>query len=282
MPASQPVRSIKSAEIFILFSICNKYIFAGTVLKLPESLALGGRGSYNECGMEDYYAERLAAEKLRRCYEIAPPRIRQYLRAELDFALEFFHAGDSILDLGCGYGRTLPELAARAGSVTAIDNAPASIALARKTVENFANVEVREMDAGALQFADDTFSVVLCLQNGISAFHRDPATLLREALRVCRPKGTALFSTYTEKFWPQRLVWFELQAEAGLLGEIDWQRTGNGFIACKDGFTATTFTPDQFHSLASGLAADLTLNEVDGSSLFCILRKSNPAVTSRA
>ena len=91
--------------------------------------------------MEDYYAERLAAEKLRRCYEIAPPRIRQYLRAELDFALEFIHAGDAVLDLGCGYGRTLPELAARAGSLTAVDNAPASIALAEKIVAGLANVD---------------------------------------------------------------------------------------------------------------------------------------------
>ena len=229
-------------------------------------------------GMDDYYAAHLAAEKLRRCYEIAPPRVRQYLRAELDFALGFIHAGDSVLDLGCGYGRTLPDLAARAGSVTAIDNASASIALARKTVAGLANVEVLEMDAAALQFPDDRFAVVLCLQNGISAFHRDQPALLLEALRVCRPGGVALFSTYAEKFWPQRLEWFELQADAGLLGEIDWQRTGNGFIACKDGFTATTFSRAQFRSLAAGLPTALTLTEVDGSSLFCILRKSGPEV----
>ena len=83
-----------------------------------------------------------------------------------------------------------------------------------------------------------------------------------------------LFSTYAEKFWPQRLKWFELQAEAGLLGEIDRERTGNGFIACKDGFTATTTSPDQFRSLAAGLPAAITLCEVDDSSLFCIIRKS--------
>ncbi len=88
-------------------------------------------------GMKDYYAERLAAEKLRRCYEIAPPRIRQYLRAELDFALGFIQKSDAVLDLGCGTGRTLPELAARAGSVTAIDNAPTSIALAEKAVSAY-------------------------------------------------------------------------------------------------------------------------------------------------
>jgi 2-polyprenyl-6-hydroxyphenyl methylase/3-demethylubiquinone-9 3-methyltransferase len=228
--------------------------------------------------MEDYYAAHLAAEKLRRCYEIAPPRVRRYLRAELDFALGFIRAGDSVLDLGCGYGRTLPDLAARAANVTAIDNAPASIALARETAAGLANVTVLEMDAAALEFPDNAFDVILCLQNGISAFHRDQRTLLFETLRVCRPGGAALFSTYAENFWPQRLKWFELQAGAGLLGEIDWQRTGNGQITCKDGFTATTFTPDQFRSLAADLPADLTLTEVDGSSLFCILRKSGPQI----
>ncbi|MCU0277206.1 MAG: methyltransferase domain-containing protein [Acidobacteria bacterium] len=226
--------------------------------------------------MEDYYAEHLAAEKLHRCYEIAPPRVQQYLRAELEFALKFIRSGDAVLDLGCGYGRTLPDLAARAGSVTAVDNAPASVALARETTAGLASVEIVEMDAAKLRFLDNAFDVVLCLQNGISAFHRDPTTIMREALRVCRPGGLALFSTYAERFWPQRLEWFELQVEAGLLGEIDRERTSNGFIACKDGFTATTFTPDQFRSLAADLPAALTLTEVDGSSLFCILRRSGP------
>ena len=243
-----------------------------------------------KAGMEDYYAAHLAAEKLRRCYEVAPPRVQQYLRAELDFALEFIRPGDSVLDLGCGYGRTLLDLAARAGSVTAIDNAPASIALAEKVAAGLPNVTAMLMDAAALKFADNSFDVVLCLQNGISAFHRDQPTLLREALRVCRPGGVALFSTYAERFWPQRLEWFELQAGAGLLGEIDRERTGNGFIACKDGFTATTLSPEQFRSLAAGLTSQhsgrrplgglpvaLTLTEVDGSSLFCILRKPEPA-----
>ncbi|MBN2345199.1 MAG: class I SAM-dependent methyltransferase [Candidatus Aminicenantes bacterium] len=242
--------------------------------------------------MSDYYAERLAAERLRRCYEVAPPRVQRYLRAELDFALGFVRPGDAVLDLGCGYGRTLPELAARAHSVTAVDNAPASVALARETVAGLANVEVLEMDAAALSFADGSFDIVLCLQNGISAFHREPATLLREALRVCRPNtlggvplggcqpsGTALFSTYAGRFWEHRLEWFRRQSEAGLLGEIDWERTKNGFIACKDGFTATTFAPEQFLQLAAGLPAALTLTEVDGSSLFCILKKASPPLS---
>ncbi|MGD2109726.1 MAG: hypothetical protein PVI86_10070, partial [Phycisphaerae bacterium] len=34
-----------------------------------------------------YYAERLSAERLKRCYDIAPPRIQQYLDAEIRHVL---------------------------------------------------------------------------------------------------------------------------------------------------------------------------------------------------
>ena len=32
-----------------------------------------------------YYSDRLNAERLRRCYEVAPPRVQRYLEAEIGF-----------------------------------------------------------------------------------------------------------------------------------------------------------------------------------------------------
>lgn len=222
--------------------------------------------------MADYYTARLAADRLRRCYQIAPPRVRQYLLAELDFALGSIRPGDSVLDLGCGYGRTLPDVAAKALFVVGIDNSPASVTMARETVTGLSNVSLGVMDAAELGLAAGRFDVVLCLQNGISAFHRDQRTLLAEALRVCRASGKVLLSTYAERFWPQRLEWFRRQAAEGLLGEIDEERTGAGRIVCRDGFTASTVAPEDFRRLAEGLPAVLSLVEVDGSSLVCELR----------
>lgn len=224
--------------------------------------------------MSGYYAEKLAAQRLQKCYKIAPPRTRQYLQAELDFTMSHIKPGDIVLDLGCDYGRTLPLLAAKAGSMFGIDNAATSIALAEQLAKNIANVTVKEMDAAHLLFVDNLFDVVICIQNGISAFHCDQKSLLREALRVTKRGGLTLFSTYAEKFWEYRLEWFKLQAAAGLLGEIDWGKTTNGIIVCQDGFTASTISPEQFSQLTVGLPAQVTLTEVDESSLFCILGKN--------
>jgi 2-polyprenyl-6-hydroxyphenyl methylase/3-demethylubiquinone-9 3-methyltransferase len=132
------------------------------------------------------------------------------------------------------------------------------------------------MDAGRLGFRDGAFDRVVCIQNGISAFHVDARALVRESLRVTRPGGIALFSSYSEAFWKHRLEWFVLQAEAGLVGEIDWERTCEGTIVCTDGFTATTMGARRFAALVEELGTSARIVEVDSSSVFCEITAGVP------
>jgi len=220
-----------------------------------------------------YYSDKLAAERLRRCYDIAPPRVQQYLQAEIDHVLSFVSPESTVLELGCGHGRVLGPLAAKSDFVIGIDTSVDSLTMARDTFGNSSRIGLAQMDAANTAFADGSFDLVVCIQNGISAFHVDQRRLIEEALRITRPSGTALFSTYAEKFWDDRLEWFELQADAGLLGEIDHDATGDGEIVCKDGFRATTVSPEEFAQLTHGIDATVSLVEVDGSSLFCEMRK---------
>jgi 2-polyprenyl-6-hydroxyphenyl methylase/3-demethylubiquinone-9 3-methyltransferase len=219
--------------------------------------------------MYHYYDDNLAAERLKQVYEIAPPRIQQYLEAEVGHALKRIHPDDAVLDLGCGYGRVLPRIAERARLAVGIDTSFSSLAMGQSDLAGLPDCFMFCMDAVRLGFHDDAFDVVVCIQNGISAFHVDQRALIRETLRVTRPGGAVLFSTYSEHFWDDRLEWFRLQSEAGLLGEIDFGKTRNGVIACKDGFTATTVSPEEFKILTAGFDADVTITEVDGSSVFC-------------
>ena len=222
--------------------------------------------------MDGYYDEALSAERLRRCYEIAPPRIRRYLEAEIDHVAARLRPGDRVLELGCGYGRVLSRLAGVAGLAVGIDTSVASLRLARETLGRGPGVCLAAMDAARLAFDDRAFDVVACVQNGISAFHADMRELVGEAVRVARPGGTVLFSSYAEGIWKERLAWFRLQAAEGLVGEIDEERTGAGEITCRDGFTATTVDEARFRALADGLDVEALIVEVDGSSLFLELR----------
>ena len=219
--------------------------------------------------MNNYYAEKLSAERLRRCYEIAPQRVKQYLEAELTFVLDRISPSNLVLELGCGYGRIIPELAKKARFVVGIDISISSLKYGRKLIRSTSNCLLIQMDATQLSFLDRTFDVVVCIQNGISAFHVDQEHLIRESIRVAKQGGTILFSSYSDKFWKYRLEWFKRQSEEGLVGEIDFNKTRDGVIICKDGFTASTVGRERFLALTAGLNVETTIAEADESSIFC-------------
>ncbi|HMK82621.1 MAG TPA: class I SAM-dependent methyltransferase [Candidatus Bathyarchaeia archaeon] len=216
-----------------------------------------------------YYSHKLSAIQLKRVYDIAPPRVRQYLDAEVGCVLEKIRPTDLVLELGCGYGRVLPNLAENARWVAGIDISAASLNFARGFLHGLSNISLSQMDAVSLGYRDQTFDCVVCIQNGISAFHADQRALIIESIRVTKLGGAVLFSSYSNKFWKDRIKWFELQSQAELLGEIDYEKTKDGIIVCKDGFTATTVGPQDFSRLTHDITADVQITEVDESSLFC-------------
>jgi SAM-dependent methyltransferase len=215
-----------------------------------------------------YYSERLAGERLRLAYELASPRVRRYLAAEIDHVVAHIPADGRVLELGCGYGRVMRRLAERAAAVFGIDTSVESLELATHILRPQGNALVAAMDAIRLGLRPD-FDVVCCVQNGISAFHVDRRELIESAVRVARPGGRVLVSTYADAFWLHRLEWFRAQAAHGLIGEIDEAATGDGVIVCKDGFTAATVAPDELVRLAAGLGSAVAVRVVDGSSVFC-------------
>jgi len=219
--------------------------------------------------IEGYYKDHLAADRLKLVYELAPPRVKQYLEAEISFVESRLRPTATVLELGCGYGRILERLANKAKNVFGIDTSGSSLRVVAER-SNFAfEVSVAQMDAVALGFREKSFDVVVCIQNGISAFHVDPRDLICESIRVTKRGGLILFSSYAEKFWEDRLEWFRVQSENGLIGEIDWDATHNGVIVCKDGFRASTFGPEDFASLVSQFGVAYKIHEVDDSSVFC-------------
>ena len=219
--------------------------------------------------MRNYYSAKLCGERLRQCYALASPRVSEYLEAEIQFLLRLLEHDDSVLELGCGYGRVAARLAETAKRVVGIDNAEESIELARKLHGPESRCEFEVMDAAALTFHGSEFHKVVCVQNGICAFGIDRGELLQQALRVAKPGGRVVFSSYSERFWPDRLKWFEAQSAAGLLGEIDYSQTGNGTIVCKDGFRTGLVSPAEFQSLCSNFGLVFEVTEVNGSCVFC-------------
>jgi ubiquinone/menaquinone biosynthesis C-methylase UbiE len=99
---------------------------------------------------------------------------------------------DSVLDIGCGGGRTVAKLAAAAseGVVQGVDYSAASVAaafrLTRDLVER-GRVGIQQASASDLPFGDDTFDVITAVETHF--WWQDLSAGMREAFRVLKPGG---------------------------------------------------------------------------------------------
>jgi len=114
-----------------------------------------------------------------------------------DWGLEHASIGKgfTILDVGCGGGRTIQKMAAIAteGKVFGVDYAAGSVSASRATNARRireGRVEVREASVAHLPFPDATFDLVTAVETHY--YWPDLPHDLREVLRVVKPGGSAI------------------------------------------------------------------------------------------
>jgi ubiquinone/menaquinone biosynthesis C-methylase UbiE len=114
------------------------------------------------------------------------------------------HAGQRVLDVGCGTG-VVAVTAARLGArVTGLDLTPALLERARENAR-LAQVQIewREGDIENLPFQEGEFDVVLSQFGHI--FAPRPELAVAEMLRVLKPGGTIAFSTWPPELFTGRM-----------------------------------------------------------------------------
>lgn len=222
--------------------------------------------------LENFYSKSLNAVKLYDVYRTKIGRVKQYLEKEIEFVLKRLSADDALLEIGAGYGRIMKELCKSVKFVHGIDISDNSVAFGLRYLEGCANCELKTADVYSYT-SDVEYDTVLCLQNGISAIGGNTEELVKIALKTLKRNGTAYFSSYSPKFWDTRLAWFEEQSGKGLLAEIDYNKTGDGKIICKDGFTSSAFSERDMERLGRASGCSYEIQETDNSSLFLIIRK---------
>ena len=102
---------------------------------------------------------------------------------------------DTILDIGCGGGRTIHKLAAiaSAGKVYGVDYSDDSVAAARRKnarLIDIGRVEIKQGSVSQLPFANDTFDLATAIETHL--FWPDLPNDFRETFRVLKPGGTLL------------------------------------------------------------------------------------------
>jgi cyclopropane fatty-acyl-phospholipid synthase-like methyltransferase len=175
--------------------------------------------------------------------------LRQALDAHTDLVAAMAHprGGQHILDIGCGLGEPALRIAQRYGcKITAVNISREQIRQGRMLIEQRRmshRVSLVRGDARALDFPDDSFDAIICLEaaGDICLSARDKERFLLELHRVLRPGGRVGFSDLALHTNPPRTDNHTLRAVLYHRGEelvTDWpalfRRTGFTVTDCHD------------------------------------------------
>jgi SAM-dependent methyltransferase len=160
-----------------------KFIYA-RVAEHPDGDFHFHRGATYAAGFLGYDAAELAA--------LPPESPASFAGVANPHAIGPMHAGETVLDIGCGAGMDLLLAARRVGPrgrAIGVDMTEAMAGRARRSAERagLAQVEVRMGDALALPVEDASVDVVI--SNGVINLTPDKEQAYAEVLRVLKPGG---------------------------------------------------------------------------------------------
>ena len=104
------------------------------------------------------------------------------------------HAGERVLEIGCGTGSDLLQFAKHGAHATGIDITPEHLRLAQERVGQLA--EVREAEATSLPFPDESFDYVY--SHGVLHHIENPRRVVDEIFRVLKPGGRFNIHVYAK------------------------------------------------------------------------------------
>lgn len=130
--------------------------------------------------------------------------VQQYMpwtSVPFDNLMPLAHLADKkVLEIGVGMGSHAGLLSAHAGSYTGIDLTQYAAAVTANRMQVFGrDADIRQMDAEALDFADDSFDFIWSW--GVIHHSSNTRKILQEMQRVLKPGGEAVIMVYNRGWW---------------------------------------------------------------------------------
>jgi len=133
----------------------------------------------------------------------APEAYKEWFQGEKEFFKRVIKKDSTVLEVGCGDGRSLKDILPITENLTGLDHDDLAISQAKDIFKNYPKVKIIKGEATNLPFEDKSFDYTTCI--GTFANLADKKfQVLEEMKRVTKNNGKIVISVYSEKALPTR------------------------------------------------------------------------------
>lgn len=194
------------------------------------------------------------------------PEFAEWTKQDIVEIKKFLKKDSIVLDVGCGWGREIKELAPFCEKIVALDNDSREIETAKSYLKNIQNVEFEIQDAKKTSFPDEAFDIIISVGNTFGNLAEDKEKVLQEMKRLIKKDGKILLSVYSKGVNSKRATAYK---SIGLkIKTIE-----NGKIHFEDGLISEEFSKDELKEIFEKFQLKVRFIDIADIAVLCVVSK---------
>ena len=133
-----------------------------------------------------------------------PKSYKKWFEKEKKYLQKIITKDASVLDVGCGNGRSIFDILPKTKNVTGIDHDNKAVADAKNNFSKYSSIKIIKADAAQLPFDNEEFDFVICMIT-FANFADKKFKALEEMRRVLKDSGKIIISVFSENALEERM-----------------------------------------------------------------------------
>ena len=133
-----------------------------------------------------------------------PKSYKKWFEKEKKYLQKIITKDASVLEVGCGNGRSIFDILPKTKNVTGIDHDKKAVVDAKNNFSRYPSIKILKADAAQLPFDNEEFDFVICMTT-FANFADKKFKALEEMRRVLKDSGKIIISVFSENALEERM-----------------------------------------------------------------------------
>ena len=133
-----------------------------------------------------------------------PKSYKKLFEKEKKYLQKIITKDASVLEVGCGNGRSIFDILPKTKNVTGIDHDKKAVADTKNNFSRYPSIKILKADAAQLPFDNEEFDFVICMVT-FANFADKKFKALEEMRRVLKDSGKIIISVFSENALEERM-----------------------------------------------------------------------------